>query len=52
MDRIVLIAKEGMLLTNGEIYAKRIELGDWDKEENYHEISEDDYKKHYTVSPV
>lgn len=43
MDRIVLNANEGMILTNGEIYAKRIELGDWDKAENYREITEEEY---------
>lgn len=43
MDRIVLNANEGMILTNGEIYAKIIELGDWDKAENYREITEEEY---------
>lgn len=38
MDRIVLEASEGMLLTNGEIYATRLELGDWDSPDNYREI--------------
>ena len=45
MDRIVLAAPDGMILTNGEIYAKIIELGDWDSESNYHEITEDEYNK-------
>jgi hypothetical protein len=43
MDRTVLTANEGMILTNGEIYAKRIELGDWDNAENYREITEEEY---------
>lgn len=43
MDRIVLNANEGMILTNGEIYAKIIELGDWDSPDNYREITEEEY---------
>ena len=45
MDRKTITAKEGMMLTNGEIYAKEIDLGDWDSESNYHEITEDEYNK-------
>lgn len=45
MERIVINASEGMLLTNGEIYAKRIELGDWDSPDNYREVSEEEYEK-------
>ena len=41
--RTVLIADEGMMLTNGETYAKSVELGDWDKVENYREITEVEY---------
>lgn len=43
MDRITLKASEGMLLTDGEIYAKLLVLGDWDKAENYREITEEEY---------
>lgn len=45
MDRKVLTASEGMLLTDGTIYVKRIELGDWDSAENYTEISLEEYEK-------
>lgn len=41
--RTVLIADEGKMLTDGEIYAKSVELGDWDKAENYREITEAEY---------
>ena len=41
--RTVLIADEGKMLTDGEIYAKILELGDWDKAENYHEITTEEY---------
>lgn len=43
MERVVLTASDGMLLTNGEIYAKRLELGDWDSPNNYYEIAEEEY---------
>ena len=43
--RTVITADEGKLLTNGEIYAKTITLGDWDKAENYHEIPESEMPK-------
>ena len=38
--RTVLVADEGKMLTDGEIYAKSVELGDWDKPENWHEITD------------
>jgi hypothetical protein len=43
--RTVLIADEDKMLTDGEIYAKSVELGDWDKAENYREITEEEYEK-------
>jgi hypothetical protein len=43
MERIVLEASEGMLLTNGEVYATRLELGDWDSPNKYREITMDEY---------
>ena len=43
-DKII-IADDGMMLTNGEIYAKTIRLGDWDKAENYHEITYAEYEE-------
>ena len=44
ITRVVLIADEGMMLTDGEIYAKSVELGDWDKVENYREITVEEYE--------
>ena len=41
--RTVIVAEEGMMLTDGETYAQSIELGDWDKAENYHEITTEEY---------
>ena len=45
ITRIVLIADEGKVLTNGETYAKSITLGDWDSANNYHEITTEEYAK-------
>lgn len=45
VTRTVLIADEGMMLTNGETFAKSVELGDWDKAENYREITEAEYNE-------
>lgn len=40
---IMLKADEGKVLTNGEVYGKVIVLGNGDKPENYHEISDEEY---------
>lgn len=45
VTRTVLIADEGMMLTNGETFAKSVELGDWDKVDNYREITEAEYNE-------
>ena len=44
ITRVVLIADEGKVLTNGETYAKSIALGDWDSPNNYHEITVEEYE--------
>lgn len=38
-----IIADEGMILTNGTIYATKIRLGNWDSEDNYYEITKEEY---------
>lgn len=43
--KTILCADEGMILTNGETYARKLVLGDWDKAENYHEITEEEYNE-------
>ena len=40
MERRVLTASDGMVLTNGETYGKEIYLGKFDNPENWHEITE------------
>lgn len=45
MGRKIITASEGMILTNGTTYGYRIALGDWDSEDNYYEISIEDYEK-------
>lgn len=43
IEIIKLTANSGYVLTNGEIYGKEIYLGKYDKAENYHEITEQEY---------
>ena len=45
MERTVLIASEGMLLTDGEIFGTKIFLAEGRKAEEFHEIRLEDYKK-------
>ena len=40
ITRIKLIASEGMMLTNGEIFGKEVFLGTGDSADNWHEIAE------------
>ena len=42
MERKVLTAKDGMLLTNGKEFGKVILLGDHDSPNNWHEVAEDE----------
>lgn len=44
MSRKTITASEGMILTNGIDYGFEIALGDWDSEENYHEITVAEYE--------
>ena len=45
----VIVASEGMMLTNGEIYASSVRLGDWDSPDNWHEVNVEESMK--DVSP-
>lgn len=45
VKRKTIKASDGMMLTNGEIYALEIDLGDWDSEQNYHEIPIEEYER-------
>lgn len=40
ITRIKLIASEGMMLTNGEVFGKEVFLGTGDTADNWHEITE------------
>ena len=42
--RIVITADEGMVLTNGEIYGKSIYLADGVSEDDFYEISDEEYE--------
>lgn len=39
-----IIAREGMILTNGDVYGKSVSLGVNDSIENWYEITEKEYK--------
>lgn len=43
--RKTLTAKDGFIYTNGEAYAKIIDLAEGDRAENWHEITEEEYQE-------
>lgn len=45
MNRIILEASEGMMLTDGKGYYVRVSLGDWDSPDNYREVPKEEYEK-------
>lgn len=45
MNRIILEASEGMMLTDGKGYYVRVSLGDWDSPDNYREVPIEEYEK-------
>lgn len=49
MNRKILTASEGMVLTNGEISGRTIYLGDGVDEKSFYEISQEDYDKQFVV---
>lgn len=44
-QRIIIYADEGKVLTNGEIYGKKIYLAEGESADSYYEISKDEYEK-------
>ena len=42
-ERRIITAGDGMMLTDGVVFAKVLELADWDKPENYRRITEEEY---------
>ena len=45
MERGKLIANEGMILTNGDVYGKIVFLAAEDQPENWYEITLEEYEK-------
>lgn len=43
--RKTLIARDGFIYTNGEVYAKIIDLAENANESDYHEITEEEYQE-------
>lgn len=43
MERQILIANKGMVLTDGETYGKKIYLAEGKSAENYREITDEQY---------
>lgn len=39
-----MVATDGFVLTNGDVYSKEIYLGKNDKPENWHEITDEEYQ--------
>ena len=44
MEHVKLIASEGMILTNGEIYGREVYIGTGDSPDNWHEIPDAEYE--------
>ena len=45
MDERIITASHGCMLTNGEIYASSVRLGDWDSADNWQEVPVSQYEK-------
>ena len=49
MERKVIVADEGMWITDGNGFYKEVDLGDWDNEDNYTMVT-DEEKEAQTIA--
>jgi hypothetical protein len=49
VDRRILIADEGMWITDGNGYYKRVALGNWDSVDNYTMVTDAEYNARMTT---
>ena len=49
ITRVKLTASEGMILTDGEIYGTEIFLAEGKSESDFHEITQEEYKKMFEI---
>lgn len=49
MDRKTLIAGDGMWITDGKGYYKRVDLGNWDSVDNYTMVTDAEYNARMTT---
>ena len=45
MNRLMMVATDGMILTNGETYGREVYLGSGDSPDNWYEIPLAEYEK-------
>ena len=49
MERKVIVADEGMWITDGKGFYKEVALGDWDSEDNYTMVTDAEYNARMTT---
>ena len=52
MERKVIVADEGMWITDGKGFYKEVALGDWDSEDNYTMVTDAEYNARTSETEV